>query len=102
MCKGEAAKPFLNKRKRKRAAMIGGAAIAFLGAFAIPFTAGASTGIIAMGLTAGSVTVTTAELAMICGTVIAMAGVIKGGRVKFKVNAKDGSVEVEFEPKYTD
>ena len=82
--------------------MIGGAAIALLGSFAIPFTAGASTGIIAMGLTAGSVTVTTAELAMICGTVIAMAGVIKGGRVKFKVNAKDGSVEVEFEPKYTD
>lgn len=46
LCKGEAAKPFLNKRKRKRVAMIGGAAIALLGAFAIPFTAGASTGII--------------------------------------------------------
>lgn len=102
LCKGEAAKPFLKKRKRKRFAIIGGAALTILGAVAIPFTGGASTGIIAMGLTIGTVTISTAELAIICGTVIATAGILKGGKVNFKVNAKDGSIEVEFEPKYKD
>lgn len=90
------------KRKHKRIAIIDIVVHAVLGAVAIPFTGGASTGIIAMGLTIGTVTISTAELAIICGTVIATAGILKGGKVNFKVNAKDGSVEVEFEPKYKD
>ena len=99
LCKGEAAQPFLKRRKRKRAATIGGAALAVLGAIAIPFTGGVSTGLIAMGLTIGTVTITTAELAIICGTVIVAMGILKGGKVTFKT-ASDGSIEVVFEPQY--
>ena len=105
LCIGDAAKPFLKQRKRKRGAIIGGVIAAVAGVAAIPFTGGASAigsmGIIA-GLTVGSVTLTAAELAIICGTAIAITGILKGGRVRFVTSAQDGSVSVEFEPQYKD
>lgn len=105
LCKGDAAKPFLKQRKRKRGAIIGGVIAAVAGIAAIPFTGGASAigsmGVIA-GLTAGTLTITAAELAIICGTTIALVGIIKGGRVRFVTSVQDGSVSVEFEPQYKD
>ena len=105
LCKGDAAKPFLKQRKRKRGAIIGGVIVAVAGVAAIPFTGGASAigsmGVIA-GLTAGTLTITTAELAIICGTAIAITGILKGGKVRFVTSAQDGSVSVEFEPQYKD
>ena len=86
LCIGDAAKPFLKQRKRKRGAIIGGIG---------------SMGVIA-GLTAGTLTITAAELAIICGTAIAITGILKGGRVRFVTSAQDGSVSVEFEPQYKD
>lgn len=105
LCKGDAAKPFLKQRKRKRGAIIGGITAAVAGIAAIPLTGGASAigsmGVIA-GLTAGTLTITTAELAIICGTAIAITGILKGGKVRFVTSAQDGSVSVEFEPQYKD
>ena len=105
LCKGDAAKPFLKQRKRKRGAIIGGITAAVAGIAAIPLTGGLSAigsmGVIA-GLTAGTLTITTAELAIICGTAIAITGILKGGKVRFVTSAQDGSVSVEFEPQYKD
>lgn len=102
LCVGEAAKPFLKKRKRKRAAIAGGILAAVAGAVAIPFTGGLSAigsmGVIS-GLTIGTVNISAAELAIICGSAVAIAGIIKGGKVKFVTNP-DGSISVEFEPQY--
>ena len=105
LCKGDAAKPFLKQRKRKRGAIIGGVIAAVAGIAAIPLTGGASAigsmGVIA-GLTVGTITISAAELAIICGTTIALVGIIKGGRVRFVTSVQDGSVSVEFEPQYKD
>lgn len=64
---------------------------------AIPFTGGASAAGVAIGagLTIGTVTISTTELAIICGTVIALKGIDKGCKVKF---SPDGGVEVS--PQY--
>lgn len=101
LCKDEAAKPFLRKRKIKRGATIGGVAIAIAGIVAIPLTGGASAlasaGIMS-GLVVGSVTISAAELAIICGATIAITGILKGGKVKY-VSNNDG-ITVEFTPKY--
>ena len=105
LCKGDAAKPFLKQRKRKRGAIIGGITAAVAGIAAIPLTGGLSAigsmGVIA-GLTAGTLTITAAELTIICGTAIAITGILKGGKVRFVTSAQDGSVSVEFEPQYKD
>ncbi len=101
LCKGEIARQFAKKRKRKRAARIGGALIATIGGIAaIPLIGVASLlvpiGVIATsGLTIGSITIGAAELAIIVGGVIALTGIVTGGKVTFK---PDGTVE--FEPKY--
>lgn len=95
LCVGAAATPFIQKRKRKRAATIGGGLVALAGLVAIPFTAGASAPLVAAGLTIGSVTITAAELFIIFGGVIALTGVIKGAKVVFKKNG-----EVVVEPQY--
>ncbi len=105
LCKGDAAKPFLKQRKRKRGAIIGGVIAAVAGIAAIPLTGGASAigsmGVIA-GLTVGTITISAAELTIICGTAIAITGILKGGKVRFVTSAQDGSVAVEFEPQYKD
>ena len=99
LCKGEIARQFAKKKKRKRAARIGGVLVAIGGIVAIPLTGGASLlgtlGAAAVGLTVGTITISAAELAILLGGVVALTGIVSGGKVTFK---NDGSVE--FDPKY--
>lgn len=78
------------------------------GTVALPFTGGisaagiaAGAGIAAIaaraGLKLGHIEISPTELAIICGTLIAVVAILKGMRVKFN---KDGSVTVE--PIYKD
>lgn len=93
LCKGEVAKEFVKRRKRKKLGKIAGAAMVVGGIVALPFTGGVSAAGIAAGagLTIGTVFISTAELAIICGTIIAVTGVLKGAEVTFNA---DGSVTV--------
>lgn len=89
---GNVAKKFRNLKKKKRAAKIGGGLLFLGGLAAAPFTGGTSAAASAAGvcaLTAGSLTISTAELAIICGTAIALAGLSRNYDVEFK---SDGSV----------
>lgn len=97
LCKGDIAKEFFKRRKRKKFGKIAEAAMIVGGIVALPFTGGASAAGIAVGagLTVGTVVISTAELAIICGTIIALTGVLKGAEVKFN---PDGTVSVN--PKY--
>lgn len=97
LCKGEVAKDFFKRRKRQKVGKIAGAAMVVGGIIALPFTGGASAAGIAAGaaLTTGTVVISTAELAIICGAIIAVTGVLKGAEVKFN---PDGTVSVN--PKY--
>ena len=84
------------QKKIKKGAKIAGTA-AFIGGIALmPFTGGASAAGAVAGATAltiGTLTITTAELAIIVGGGVAMAAIIKGYD-KITVNP-DGSVTVE-------
>lgn len=93
LCTGSVAEAIRKKKNRKKTAIIGGVAAAVGSLIAIPFTAGASTpGVIAgMGLTVGALTISAAELALICGTTVAIVGLNKNYDVKFN---PDGSVEL--------
>lgn len=85
---GNVAKKFRNLKKKKRAAKIGGGLLFLGGLAAAPFTGGTSAaGVCA--LTADFLTISTAELAIICGTAIALAGLSRNYDVEFK---SDGSV----------
>lgn len=113
MCKGDVAneitKEFLNKRNRL--GTLAGLAMIAAGTVALPFTGGMSAAGIAVGagtasiasiiaktgLKLGPVDISTGELAIICGTIIAVVAILKGARVTFK---SDGSVIVE--PIYKD
>lgn len=117
LCKGDIAneitKEVLDKRKRERnrLGIFTGLAMIAAGTVALPFTGGmsavgiavgAGTASIAsfiaeMGLKLGPVEISTGELAIICGTIIAVVAILKGMRVIFN---KDGSVTVE--PIYKD
>ena len=112
LCKGDVAneitKEFLNKRNRNRLGTFAGLAMIAAGTVALPFTGGmsaagiaAGAGIAAIaaraGLKLGPIEISTTELAIICGTIIAVVAILKGARVTFK---PDGSVFVE--PKYKD
>lgn len=93
---GELAKSMRKRAKVKKASKVGAAALIIGGIIAIPFTGGASAGATALGLTAtaltvGTVTISTAELAILCGTVIAVTGILKGAKVEFR---PDGTVIV--------
>lgn len=92
---GDLAKSIRSKSKRKKGLRIGGIALAIAGVALIPLTGGTSAGLTAMGLTIGSASVSVAELAIICGCVVASIGALKGAKVILK---PDGSVEIE--PKY--
>lgn len=102
LCKGDAAKPFIKKRKQKKGAIIAGIATAVLSAAAIPFTAGASAiGLLAGGAVAGlTATISATELAIIlgitCGTALTAYGIHKGCKIKVSSNG----TEVEIEPQY--
>ena len=112
LCKGDVAneitKEFLNKRNRNWLGTIAGLAMIAAGTVALPFTGGmsaagiaAGAGIAAIaaraGLKLGPVEMSPTELAIICGTIIAVLAILKGMRVTFK---PDGSVIVE--PIYKD
>lgn len=95
---GELAKQMRKKSKVKKVAKTGGIILAIGSAIAIPFTAGASTAGVVAGvstataITIGSITLTTADLVVLCGFVIAETAVLKGAKVNFN---SDGSVTVE-------
>ena len=93
LLKGEVAEKIRKRKKRKKGAIIGGAALAIGGLIALPFTGGASAaGIIGgLGLTIGSVTITAGELAILVGGSLAAYGIHKGYDIKFN---GDGSVEI--------
>lgn len=95
-CVGELATQLTKKKKRAKKAKIVGALLA-LGGVAIPFSGGASaaataTGLTAMGLTVGSVAISTAELAILVGGGVAITAILKGRKTKLQ---PDGSVTVE-------
>lgn len=97
---GELATSMRNRAKLKKSSKVGAAALIIGGIVSIPFTAGASAALTAMGLsatalTAGIITVSYAELAVLCGFVIGLTGILKGANVEF---ASDGTVIVT--PKY--
>ena len=112
LCKGDVAneitKEFLDKRKKNRLGILAGIAMIAAGTVALPFTGGVSAlGIVAgagsaviaarAGLKLGPIEMSPGELAIICGTIIAVVAILRGARVTFN---KDGSVIVE--PKYKD
>lgn len=97
LAKGSIAETLQSKNRRKTVAKVGGIALALGGILAAPFTGGTSLlGLGAAGLTVGTLSITTAELAIICGTSIALYGIHKNRQVKMKYNG-DGSVEIDVE-----
>ena len=76
VCKGEMARVFQSRQKRKKTAKVVGGITAALGVLAIPFTGGASAAATAAGLTIGTLTISTAELLIIVGGGVALAGII--------------------------
>ena len=97
IAKGEIAKELRKKNNLKKTAKIGGILLAIGGIAAAPFTGGASLipSIAAAGATA-TITITTAELAILCGTSVALAAILTGRKVKLKFK-DDGSVELDVE-----
>lgn len=92
--KGPFAQKMIAKNRRKKAAL--GLSMMVIGLMAIPFTGGSSsagvlTGLSIAGLAAGSVTLTTTELAIICGTILGLGGIIVGAKVTFS----NGDVIIE-------
>lgn len=86
---GDLARRMISKHnRRKKSLLYGGIALTGISLVAIPFTGGLSsagimTGITATGLTIGTVTMTTAELLIICGTLLGIGGIIVGAKVTF-------------------
>ena len=88
LCKGDVAneitKEFLNKRNRNRLGTFAGLAMIAAGTVALPFTGGmsAGAGIAAIaaraGLKLGPVEMSPTELAIICGTIIAVVALVSG------------------------
>lgn len=82
---GKLAETMRRKSKVRKASKFGAAALIIGGIIAIPFTGGASSRVTAMGLamtglTVGTVTISTAELAILCGFIIGMTGLLKGAK----------------------
>lgn len=110
LCKGDVANEIIEKflkRKRNRLGIFAGLAMIAAGTVSLPFTGGMSAACIAAGaglaglatkpgLTLGLVEISTAELAIICGTIIAIVAILSGAKVTFNA---DGTVEVEPEYK---
>lgn len=98
---GELAKTIIKKRKIAKGTMIGGALLTAGGLIALPFTGGASAAVVASGLTAtiggSTVVISTAELAVILGTVgiLGAIALLKG----YTIKVKGGNTVVELERK---
>ena len=84
---GEIATSIRQKVKVKKGAKVRGVVLAIGGLLAIPFTGGASAGLPAAGmaLTVGTITVSTAELAILCGFVLVYKAIGKS-KVEFMPN----------------
>lgn len=98
LAKGEFARELTKKGKRKKGAIIGGISAIAAGVAALPFTGGASAAGIGAGayaLTIGTITISTSELAILCGFALGMYGISKDCKVTYN---SDGSVTIE--PKY--
>lgn len=93
---GDLAAQMRKKTKVKKAAKIGGLVLIIGGTIAIPFTVGASAAAVAMGLTVGTVTLSTVELAILCGFTLGLLGVLTGAKVTF---GPGGPVTIE--PRYS-
>ncbi len=96
------AKKIRSKKKISKVAMAGGALAIIGGVVAAPFTGGTSlagsvAGATAMGLTWGTVTFTTTELAMILG----VGGLLGGYALSkdYKIKVGKGDNYLEFDPK---
>lgn len=74
---GEVADAVAHKYRAKKNAKTGGLMLAVGGILALPFTGGLSLSAVAAGLTIGSVTISAAELAILVGGTVALAGIIK-------------------------
>ena len=84
---GNVAKKIRRRKMKKRTATIGGTLLALGGLAAAPFTGGTSAGGSGGGVCArsgGCPTISTADLAIICGTVIALAGLCRNYDVEFR------------------
>jgi hypothetical protein len=97
---GDLAKKFKRRKQISVAAKVGGGLLIAASAIAIPFTGGASTaGMVAgagmIGLTIGSVSISSLDLAIIVGGALGMYGIHNKCKVTFN---SDGTVVVE--PKY--
>ena len=108
LCKGDVAneitKEFLDKRKKNSLGILAGIAMIAAGTVALPFTGGmsaagiaAGAGIAAIaaraGLKLGPIEMSPTELAIICGTIIAVARISRDVRVTFK---PDGTLIIEL------
>lgn len=88
---GELAQKIIKRTKRKKTIKRTAIAAGILGVLAAPFTAGTSLGASAMALTAGSLTISAAELALICGTA---ALLFTKGSFDVEVDEKNGKVVI--------
>ncbi len=89
-----------SKKKISNVAKVGGFLAIIGGALAVPFTGGASlagcaAGAAAVGLTVGSITITTAELAMIIGACVCLGGYAISKGYKIKVGKGDSYLELD-------
>lgn len=92
---GEMAAKIRKAKMKKKAARFVGGALAIGGLAAIPFTGGTSAAATAAGvtaLTAGAVTISSTDLAILLGIALAAYGVNKGYNVRFN---SDCSVVLE-------
>lgn len=101
----ELAQKIHRKKKVSKAVMVGEAVVALGGLAAAPFTGGTSlagsvAGMAAMGITAGAVTLTTAQLALILGVSASLLGYAIHKKYKITIKRdKDGGTVVELDPK---
>lgn len=93
--KGEFAQQIRTRCKLKKASRITAGLIAVAGIAAAPFTGGTSLLATGVGLTAGPITISTMELAMIIGGGLAHTA-LKEGKLKTISYGQDGSVIMEF------
>ncbi len=99
LAQGEIAEKLQKQRRHKKVALIGGAVLLIAGIAAIPFTGGGSAVLTATALTATiggmSLTITAAELAILCGTAVSIYGLSKNRKLKLTYR-EDGAVEIDL------